>query len=538
MILPPHVDGATMLSAFEQFKGVVGEAWVFTEEEDLDLYRDSYSPFWDEEGELRAGGAVAPANVEEVQAVVRIANALKVPIFPISTGMNLGYGGSAPNMRGTVVIDLKRMNKIIEVDDVRHFAIVEPGVSYMDLYRYIEENDLDVMIDVPDTGWGSVLGNAMDHGAGFTKGVYKDHWGSHAGLEVVMADGTLLRTGMGAVPNSKTSAEFPYGFGPTVDGLFGQGNAGIVVRMGMRLQPKPVAALFGNVFLKRREDIIDVMKVRNRIEDAGLGAFGRIFAPALLNTDPNLAALVNDPAGWENKIPEIEQWLADNDLPYWDYNIVLHGPRKTNEGTWEYIQELISKAIPDAVFTENGHHDFPLTPEKLSQIKYPTEVGVPNLDIFFLATRSPVNPTPPDGHLWFSPVVENTGEGLLKAQEVFSKALREAGFPPVYGPFSFPLHMRDCMVVLSGLPIFKDDPEMAAGVRIMFDFLVDVAAQHGWAEYRTHPAFQDKVMGAYNFNDGALLKLHHTIKDAVDPNGILAPGRSGIWPKHMRKTQK
>jgi 4-cresol dehydrogenase (hydroxylating) len=45
----------------------------------------------------------------------------------------------------------------------------------------------------------------------------------------------------------------------------------------------------------------------------------------------------------------------------------------------------------------------------------------------------------------------------------------------------------------------------------------------------------DEVAKAYSFNNHALLRLHETLKDALDPNGILAPGKSGIWPKHMRK---
>ena len=82
-----------------------------------------------------ASAAVAPDTVEQVQKVMRIANTFKVPMFPISTGKNLGYGGSAPNLSGSVVLDLKRMNRVLEVDDKRHFALVEPGVSYFDLYR-------------------------------------------------------------------------------------------------------------------------------------------------------------------------------------------------------------------------------------------------------------------------------------------------------------------------------------------------------------------------------------------------------------------
>ncbi len=62
-----------------------------------------------------------------------------------------------------------------------------------------------------------------------------------------------------------------------------------------------------------------------------------------------------------------------------------------------------------------------------------------------------------------------------------------------------------------------------------------VAAEHGWGEYRTHTAFMDDCAAAYSFNDHSLRKLHETIKDAVDPNGILSAGRYGIWPKHLRK---
>jgi len=96
---------------------------------------------------------VAPAKVEEVQQVVRIANKYGIPLYPISTGRNLTYGGSAPNLRGSVVVDLKRMNRILEVDEKRHFALVEPGVSYFDLYHHIKERGLKVMLDVPDPGW-------------------------------------------------------------------------------------------------------------------------------------------------------------------------------------------------------------------------------------------------------------------------------------------------------------------------------------------------------------------------------------------------
>src|SRR3954447_23207727 len=163
-ILPPGVTRRDFDAAVRLFEEAVGKDWVFTSDADLGPYRDAYATSWGEAAERRASAAVAPASVEQVQAVVRAANRYKVPLFPISTGKNFAYGGPAPNMTGTVVVDLKRMNKVLDVDAERFTCLVEPGVSYIDLYRHIHERGLKVWIDHPSPGWGSPMGNALDHG--------------------------------------------------------------------------------------------------------------------------------------------------------------------------------------------------------------------------------------------------------------------------------------------------------------------------------------------------------------------------------------
>ena len=162
MAAPPGVTERDFSSALEEFGNAVGTEWVFTSDEDVNLYRDAYSPFWGEAEDRVPSAAVAPASVEQVQAIVRIANAYKIPLWTVSTGRNLGYGGSAPVYSGSVVVDLKRMNRILEVNDKTHYAVVEPGVSYFDLYRYIQEHKLNVWIDPADPGWGSPIGNALE----------------------------------------------------------------------------------------------------------------------------------------------------------------------------------------------------------------------------------------------------------------------------------------------------------------------------------------------------------------------------------------
>src|SRR5262245_12318686 len=134
MTLPPGIGERQFAAALEAFARVVGSEWVFSSAEDVALYRDAYSPLRDEGDERVAAAAVAPANVEQVQAVVRAANRSRIPLYPISTGRNLAYGGSAPVLSGSVVVDLKRLNRVLEVNERNAYALVEPGVSYFDLY--------------------------------------------------------------------------------------------------------------------------------------------------------------------------------------------------------------------------------------------------------------------------------------------------------------------------------------------------------------------------------------------------------------------
>jgi len=90
--------------------------------------------------EMVCSAVTYPASTSDVQEIVRWANEFKIPIYPISMGRNLGYGGSAPNVPGSVVVDLGRhMNKILRIDGDNASCMVEPGVSYFKLYEEIQK---------------------------------------------------------------------------------------------------------------------------------------------------------------------------------------------------------------------------------------------------------------------------------------------------------------------------------------------------------------------------------------------------------------
>jgi (+)-pinoresinol hydroxylase len=524
--LPPGLSAKDFADALKQFEKAIGKEWVFSSDEDVDLYRDSYSPFWHEEEEPIPSAAVAPEGVEGVQKIVKIANQYKIPLWTISTGKNLGYGGAAPLLSGTMVLDLKRMDRVLEVNEKNAYALVEPGVSYFDLYRYIQDRKLKVWIDPADPGWGSPVGNALDRGGGRTP--MRDHFDAECGMEVVLPNGEVMRTGMGALPGSKTWQQYKYGFGPYVDGMFSQSSLGIVTKMGIWLFPEPEAYLTGTVTVFKRDDLVPLVATLAYLMNSSivLGTTNVASPLTYARQDPALAALYSKPGGPSTQ--ELEQYAQAKNLGYWSVELPFYGPTKVVAAQWEHAQEKFS-SIEGVKFREGPLRTFPLDPNQPLSFPTPVALGIPNLSVFGVGGARSY------GHVWFSPIIPMTGEAILEAQQVFTDAYREMGMAlgPMFfiGPAS---NYPRCFLVLFGFPV-EHDVETNRKNRENFKRLIQVAAEHGWGEYRTHTAFMGTVSDAYSYNDHALRRLHETIKDAVDPNGILSPGKCGIWPRSMRK---
>jgi 4-cresol dehydrogenase (hydroxylating) len=540
MRIPPGVSERSYSDAIAQFERAVGKEWVFTSDEDLNLYRDAYSPLWGEPEERMASGAVAPDSVEQVQQVVKVANQFKIPIYPIATGRNLGYGGSAPAYSGSVVLDLKRMNRILDVSERNASCLVEPGVSYFDLCRHIEEKGYKLWVDVPDPGWGSVIGNALDHGGGYTMALYRNHFDAHCGMEVVLANGDIVRTGMGALPDAQTWQQFKFGVGPWVDGIFSQSNFGIVTKMGFWLMPTPDAYLRGTVSVPRHDDLIPLVDILTYVENGGVSnGMPTIGSPLLAGggilggppRDPELAALLATPGG--PKPEDVDAFGRRKNIPCWSLNLAFYGPAKAIAAQWDHAKEKFG-SISGATFQDGEVIQLPLTAEQRERVHKP-EFGIPSLEMFSIGARSELNPNPTNGHMWFSPIIPRTGEAVFEAQRVFREAARELDV--AIGMTVIPtMYWLRAFVLILALPITRN-VETNKKNRAAMNRLIQVAAGHGWGEYRTPPAFQDAVVGAYSFNNNALLRLHETIKDAIDPNGIISAGRYGIWPKHLRRAR-
>ena len=227
------MDTVVDQTAVEYWADVVGSENVITTEASL---REAGTATFGTTRRIPA--IVRPANREEVEQCVRIANRCRVPLYPISSGRNWGYGSRIPSAEGCVLLDLGRMNRIIDFNEDLAYVTIEPGVTQAQLYEFLRERGSNLWMDC--TGASphcSLIGNTMERGFGHTP--YGDHFANACGLEVVLPNGTVIETGFARYAGAKAAPLYRWGVGPSLDGLFTQSNLGIVTRMTLWLMPAP-----------------------------------------------------------------------------------------------------------------------------------------------------------------------------------------------------------------------------------------------------------------------------------------------------------
>ena len=176
------------------------------------------------------GACLRPASEAQVVKIVQIASRCKVPLYAISTGHNWGYGTSLPVTENCVIVDLSRMNRILQMDPELGLITLEPGVTQGQLFEYLSTAKLNFF--VPTTGAGptaSIVGNALERGFGMTPET--DHFSAVAAVRAVLPNGRIYQPYMSEIGTPGSDGVWKWGIGPYLDGLFAQGNFGIVTSL-------------------------------------------------------------------------------------------------------------------------------------------------------------------------------------------------------------------------------------------------------------------------------------------------------------------
>jgi glycolate oxidase len=175
---------------------------------------------------------VLPENTEQVQAVVKACAEAKVPIVPRGAGS--GLSGAANAIDGCVVLALTKLNEIVEIDAGNRLAVVQPGVVNLDFRNAVEKHGLFYPPDPSSYDWCTIGGNLSTNAGGLCCVKYGVTTDSVLGLEVVLADGEILKTGRRTVKGVA---------GYDLARLFvgSEGTLGVITQATVQLKPLPQA---------------------------------------------------------------------------------------------------------------------------------------------------------------------------------------------------------------------------------------------------------------------------------------------------------
>ncbi|AWR20663.1 FAD-binding oxidoreductase [Aurantimicrobium photophilum] len=504
------------------FAAIVGDENVLTPETEGFEARHSDPYAFDPDYKAVSPGAVLPANTSEVQAIVKAANELGVGLWVVSRGRNLGYGGAMPRRSTDWLLDLGRMNKIVSVDVELGYIVVEPGVSFFALYEYLRENDLPYWASVPDLGYGSPIGNALERGFGYS--AHGEHSKYLCGLEVVLPTGELMRTGMGADAESNATYVYKGGNGPDVIGLFQQSNLGIVTQAGIWLLPKPettAAILVAAATQEGLADLVDTIRplqLNNTIDSNVIIGSGLAVASGIM---PRAAIFQGEGPMPFEAIKAVTEKIG---VGIWNAKFGIYGDDAIVKAKVAAVEAAVSSNLPDAKMSVH-YYDDTVTIETA----HPGDrgqLGIPSGDLIQMAAWRGGEPA----HTDFSVVATTRGSEAQRLVDLVKETVNSYGLDHVGGFTMFGRHA----IMLNLLAFDKSNLEEQALINTVFAELIEKADAAGFAPYRAHPAFMDRISDAYDFNDHSLRRFITTLKDAVDPRGILNAGKQGVWPKGER----
>ncbi len=288
---PAAVD-ANEPHARRQLEALLGTERVRTDRRSLELCALDFS----EERLAVPEVVVEPASTDEVVAIARIARSAGMSMVPRGGGMSYTLA-AVPREPRSIVVDLRRLNGLIELSVASRYVTVETGMTWSQLRERLRGSGMRPPFLGTLSGLHATIGGGLAQGAA---GVGRGHLADCVlGLQVVLADGRVLHTGAGA---ARDTEPFLRNFGPDLSGLFlgDSGSFGIKTRVTLRLDPQPRGTAYGCFAF---EDLLAL--VRAQCELARQGLVSECFAWGRYHND--LAASMPTP-------PLGEAWKLARDV--------------------------------------------------------------------------------------------------------------------------------------------------------------------------------------------------------------------------------
>ncbi|QBG48413.1 FAD-binding oxidoreductase [Verrucomicrobia bacterium S94] len=526
-------------SAIDAWEKQLGAAAVIHDARALEKYTRSVCA-----SERQVVAVLKPVNHEQVEQIVETANTYRVPLYPISQGKQWGMGSKLPVRDGAAIVDLSGMNRILEISERFHYAVVEPGVTQRQLLDHIEQHRLKLILNVTGSSSDtSLIGNALDRGVGY----FDSRADGISNMKIVLGNGQTLQTGFGHYPDSKTQNLYPHGVGPSLDGLFPQGNFGIVTSACIDLMPKSECMITAAISIKNESDLPQLVDGL-----VNLRRSGHIRTVAHLGnqerTHISLAPHVYQALLREGHLPGtdlinyVNEMLKSSSFGTWSVGVGLVGSKQQVKNSKKEIRRVLGsiatvrfigdKTLKVAEKVATWFKWIPGMHEKLLLLKAVMPIsGLAQgkaSDASLKTLYWPVgdlenlDSLDPDlshsGTLFCLPVVPAASKDVLQVVTETEKIFSEYGFDVA---ITLNLLSAKCMEGVVSLAFDRRDQEQ---VRRAHKCIQDMEARYvdmGYPPYRVGINSMHHVVR----KGDVFWNTVQNLKDILDPNRIISPGR-------------
>ncbi len=525
-------------NAISQWQALLGESQVLLGDAIHAVYGGDTS------GAIRqVPAALRVTDRAQVADIMRIAHQNQVPVYPISTGKNWGYGSALPVRDGCVIIDLCALRNIIHFDAELGVVTLEPGVTQGMLADFLEAGHHPFL--VPVTGAGptcSLLSNALERGYGVTP--YVDHFGAVTDIEAVLPDASVYKTALREVGGEELARLFKWGIGPYCAGLFTQSGFGIVTRMSIVLARRPecvkvcLFSLSDDSFLEQA--VLKIRAIMSRLT-------GTVGAVNLMNQHRVLSMAAPFPTahlGADGMITSegLKALGRQYQIFPWTGFCTLYGTQRMVAAAQKEVKAALGGVACRMMF---------LTPRRAQQLVRLTRLipghfgkglqgmtatlakslelvaGRPNetaMPLAYWRTSLPtkgefLDPTVDGcGLMWYAPLVPMRPADVRAYVNMVKDIAPRHGLEPLITFTTLSDRLFDSTVPL----VFdRTKPEAVTAAAACYQEMLHTGRAHGWFPYRVGINTMSTLVDMQSHASA----FHERLRRNIDPNNLMAPGR-------------
>ncbi len=320
----------------------------------------------------------------------------------------------------------------------------------------------------------------MGFGANFA------HHQAMAGIEVMLADGSLMRTGQWGISNSPNAFVSKYTYGPSIEGLFVQSNLGVVTKLSIWMTPQPSAYMSCYFNMPKFDDLAIMVDIIGELRRDGIIP-NCVWFMGLIE---NLCMLGRREDFWKGEGPmpdwRLEELQADYGGYQWLARWGLYGPKRIIQAQVDEIREILAAKAPTGKFEgtlfmgENG--------EGVDAASIPPEhgmmwTGVPSLDSLALVNWTiPRAQAGKAAHGDYAPIIPNSGAMILEWMNICKPIYEAHGLEPMVDFFMHERHV----VVMSMFSWNQDEPGAQKRMQGLYYALFQESKKRGYGMYRSH----------------------------------------------------